>query len=241
MAKTEILMQRIGAKLHEIGLTEREASMAATGKPDAIRYIRTRNAMPAASRLQAIAKVLNTTPEWLLGEDGAIERTDAPPPVTPEALQKLARDLPIYGTALGAEYDFANLEGDLVAIEQTEINMAVVYDYAPRPTALAGKSEYYVVTVAGDSMSPRFDAGRRVLVNGKRLPSMGDDVIVQMVNGTGHDGGQEYSAILIKQLVRRKADTLVLKQFNPETIFEVPIAKVAAVHKIVPWDEALGL
>ncbi|MCI1143078.1 hypothetical protein MOP88_13540 [Sphingomonas sp. WKB10] len=63
----DILVERIGAKLYERNLTEREASIDATGKPDALRYIRTRKAMPSADRLDKIAQTLGTTSDYLLG------------------------------------------------------------------------------------------------------------------------------------------------------------------------------
>lgn len=64
----DILVDRIAQRVDALGITERDASIKATGKPDALRYIRVRRAMPSADRLAAIAKALETTPEWLLGQ-----------------------------------------------------------------------------------------------------------------------------------------------------------------------------
>ena len=62
------LIERVAERIDKMGITERAASIEATGSPDAIRYIRSRRAMPSAARLAAIAKVLEATPEWLIGE-----------------------------------------------------------------------------------------------------------------------------------------------------------------------------
>lgn len=237
--QTEILARRIGAKLYSTGLSEREASIAATGKEYTIRYIRTRDAMPSAEKLSKIADVLGTTADWLLGHvDDEPSITPTPVPIS-EQLRGLSKDLPVFGTALGADEEYCTLEGEAVAIEQTDANMSAALDMMARPVALAGRDGFYVVTVAGSSMIPAFAPGRRVLVNGRGRAMIDDDVIVQMKRPVDEHG--EFSAILIKRLLRRKAETVVLKQFNPELIFEVPVSRIHTIHPIMPWDEALGV
>ena len=246
MSKTDLLNERIQARLYELGLTEREASLDATGKADAIRYIRTRAAMPSAERLQAIAATLRTSPEWLLGGEGPVQRAPAPPlagearaPAIDVAdFRKFPKNLPIYGTALGSDLELHGTDGSTQAIEQTDIFMSEPRDYMARPTLLAGRNHMYVVEVAGHSMEPRFDAGRRVLVDGKKPPRVGDDVIVQL--RCAIDNEEEVAAVLIKQLVRQKAGAIILRQFNPATEFEVPMERVKQLHTIVPWDDVLS-
>jgi phage repressor protein C with HTH and peptisase S24 domain len=240
-AKIDTLIKRIGAKLFEIGLSEREASIDATGKPDALRYIRTRRAMPGADRLEQIAATLGTSSDWLLGKTDAVERLNAERPApSPQVFRALPRNLPVYGTALGADLEFASVAGDQLAIEQTDINMAEPREFMPRPTSLAGQEKYYVITVQGHSMEPRFDDGRRLLVNGGREGRAGEDVVVQLKRPLGDTGDEEMTSVLVKRLVRKKAGSLVLSQHNPPAEFEVPISRVHAIHPITPWDEALG-
>jgi hypothetical protein len=51
-------------------MTERAASLAATGQPDTVRYMRARGVMPSMPRLISLAKVLQVSLSWLLeGED----------------------------------------------------------------------------------------------------------------------------------------------------------------------------
>lgn len=73
----DTLIDRIARRLKALDVTERDASIKATGKPDALRYIRVRRAMPSADRLDAIAKALETSPEWLLARSSV-------PPLPPE-------------------------------------------------------------------------------------------------------------------------------------------------------------
>lgn len=237
----EILRERISAKLMQLNVTAREISMAAVGQPDAIRNIIKRGVMPGAARLDDIAAHLGTTSEWLLGRENAIERTIKPEDeagVKAETFRRLPKDLPIYGSALAADLEFGDESGVIIRVEQTEVFMAEPIDRMARPIGVTGRPDIYVVVVAGHSMEPRFDSGRHVLVDPKRTPTVGDDVVVQLRRPTFD--GEEVVNVLIKQLVRRRPGGWLLRQFNPDAIFAVPNEQVAAVHRVMPWDEALG-
>jgi phage repressor protein C with HTH and peptisase S24 domain len=241
-----ILIERIEAKLAERNVSAREISLA-VGSADAIRNIKRGN-MPSATRLDAIASELGTTSDWLLGRESAIERTGSDDgDIRPETFRRLPKTLPVYGSALGADLTFVTAWIDATtnkevlgntAIEQTEVHMAAPIDYMARPIGVTGRPDLYVVVVSGHSMEPRFDSGRRVLVDPKRSPGVGDDVVVQL-RGPTFDG-EEIRHVLIKQLVRRRPGAIMLRQFNPNVDFEVPNEQVAAIHRVMPWDEALG-
>ncbi len=244
----EILIERIIAKLTELNLTSREVSLAATGQPDAVRNIVKKGSMPGIERLDSIAAELGTTSDWLLGREMAIERTlPAEEGIKPEAFLRLPKTLPIYGSALGADLEFGGEVMDAsgksavpitVRVEQTEVHMAEPIDYMARPIGVTGRPDLYVVIISGHSMEPRYDSGRRALVDPRRSPGVGDDVVVQL-RGPIFDG-EEVRHVLIKQLVRRRPGGIELRQFNPDITFEVPNEQIAAVHRVMPWDEALG-
>lgn len=237
-AAPEILKERIQAKLAELNVTAREISVAALGQPDAIRNIIKKGSMPGAERLDLIAEHLGTSSDWLLGRDTAIERTFSSQAMSPEAFRRLPKTLPIYGSALGADLEFGDGNGIIVNVEQTEVHMAAPTDFMARPIGVTGRPDLYVVSVSGHSMEPRFDSGRRLLVDPKRSPGVGDDVVVQL-RGPTFDG-EEVRHVLIKQLVRRRPGVVVLRQFNPGIEFEVPNEQVSCVHRVMPWDEAMG-
>lgn len=238
-AAPEILKERLQAKLSELNVTAREISMAALGQPDAIRNIVKKGSMPGADRLDVIAEHLGTSSDWLLGRQKAIERTiPDTDSVPPETFRRLPKNLPIFGSALGADLTFSDGNGIVVNVEQTEIHMSAPTDFMARPIGVTGRPDLYVVLVSGHSMEPRYDSGRRVLVDPKRSPGVGDDVVVQL-RGPTFDG-EEVRHVLIKQLVRRRPGVVVLRQFNPIVEFEVPNEQVSSVHRVMPWDEALG-
>lgn len=235
-AVPEILMERIEAKLLERNVTAREISLA-VGNADVIRNIKRGN-MPNAARLDAIAAELGTTTEWLLGREQGIERSFPSDTIKPEALSRFPKTLPIYGTALGANLEFGDDGGLIVTIEQTEVHMSAPLDFMARPIGVTGRPDLYVVEVSGHSMEPRHEPGRRLLVDPRRSPGIGEDVVVQL-RGPTFDG-EEVRHVLIKQLVRRRPGAVVLRQFNPVVEFAVPTEQVSAVHRVMPWDEAMG-
>ncbi len=238
-AAPDILKERIEAKLAELNVSAREISMAAVGQPDVIRNIVKKGHMPGAERLDAIAEHLGTSSDWLLGRDKGVERTIANlDSIPPETFRRLPKTLPIYGTALGANLEFGDEGGVSVTVEQTEVHMAAPLDYMARPIGVTGRPDLYVVEVSGHSMEPRHEPGRRLLVDPRRSPGVGEDVVVQL-RGPTFDG-EEIRHVLIKQLVRRRPGAVILRQFNPHLIFEVPNEQVGAVHRVMPWDEALG-
>ncbi|GAA0672564.1 hypothetical protein GCM10009102_24830 [Sphingomonas insulae] len=233
------MKERIQAKLSELNVSAREISMAALNQPDAIRNIVKKGHMPAIDRLDAIADHLGTTSDWLLGREKAIERTlPEVAGIPPEAFRRLPKTLPIYGSALGADLEYSDEHGIVVKVEQTEVHMSAPMDFMARPIGVTGRPDLYVVEVSGHSMEPRYDSGRRVLVDPRRAAGVGDDVVVQL-RGPTFDG-EEIRHVLIKQLVRRRPGVVVLRQFNPVVEFEVPNEQVSAVHRVMPWDEALG-
>jgi len=131
--------------------------------------------------------------------------------------------LPLYGSAVGGEYGEVEEH-----IELTELHLNEVLEWLARPVKLAGDKDAYVLTIVGDSMSPRFKPGERVAVSPRASVSIGDDVIVQLRNGTE----DRVCMVLIKELVRRGGDYIELKQHNPAVTFRIPWARVAAMHKV---------
>jgi hypothetical protein len=138
---------------------------------------------------------------------------------TPRSLPPLS----LRESALGGEWGEAGS-----GIEMMEVRSGTEVDRLPRPASLAGDRDAYAVTVVGDSMWPRFRPGRRVAVSPHSAVAIGDDVLVRL--RTKGNEGREFA--LLKELVRRTAVFVELRQFNPETSFRVDAADVDAIQKV---------
>lgn len=145
------------------------------------------------------------------------------------------RDVPIVGSALGADLEFTE-DGQTVVAEVTDLFMDEVHDYARRPAALSNRRDVYVVTVVGSSMSDRYDPGDPVYVDPKTAPRLNEDVVVYLRQHDGHDGERIHS-VLIKRLVKRSASFVELLQLNPRLTFTVPMKDVAMIHRVIPYRE----
>lgn len=230
------VLMRIDQKLESRGLSDREASLRAVGKPDLLRDMRRRQGLPRGDRLAALAQVLGTTADWLIrgGAEAEAEQRAA------AALDQVKTDvaaadlapigklppLPLLGSAIGGVY--YDLDDD--AADLVELQLGEVLDYLARPASMANDRDAYALTILSDSMAPRFEPGERVAVSPRAAISIGDDVIVQL---RGLEGDTErVKVVLVKRLVRRSASFIELQQFNPAMIFRVPSDQVAALHKV---------
>lgn len=135
------------------------------------------------------------------------------------------RDVPVLGTAVGGGND----DGDFRFNGET-------IDYAPRPPGIASRKDVYVLYVENDSMSPRFEPGERLYVDPHRAPRAMDYVVVEL-HGEGGEPGKGF----IKRLVRKTPTKLVVSQFNPAKELEFDSDRVKQLHRVIPYDELLGV
>lgn len=165
-----------------------------------------------------------------------------PPSVAPSQAQPpmLQRDLPVYGTALGADLEFVSLDGHPVAVEQTMLNQADQIDSIRRLPVLQEERDAYALYTQGSSMEPAFEDGEPVLVTPGRPLRPRDYVVVHLVRPDG-DEGEEASAVLLKRLIRRSGSFVELEQFNPPAKFRVDADRVSKIHRVMRWAEASGL
>jgi len=133
--------------------------------------------------------------------------------------------LPLLATAIAGEWG-----GKGRQIEMTRVDQDAITEALRRPDSLAGDHDAYAATIVGDSMWPRFRPGRRIIVSPRAPVAIGDDVVVRL---RGADGEPETVLSLIKELVRRTAGFIELRQFTPDITFRVEAHDIAAVHRIV--------
>ena len=126
--------------------------------------------------------------------------------------------IPLFDTRLTDEW-----RGAGSGIELHLVDRGRVIGKVDRPAALVADVGAYAVTMIGGSMWPRFRVGRRLLVSPAASIDGGDDVLVRLAG----------DKVMIKELVRRSAGSIELRQFNPDETFQVKSAESQAIHKIV--------
>lgn len=127
-----------------------------------------------------------------------------------EALKAGARDVPIWGYAMG---------GDGAHFIDQGARLGMAY----RPSALEGVPDAFAIEIWDHSMHPALKHGHLALVHPNKRPNPGEDVLVTLKDGQA----------LVKELVRRSEKTLVLKQYNPPKEIKIEGSKVAKVQLIV--------
>jgi len=148
--------------------------------------------------------------------------------------QRMHRDVPVYGTALGAE---EIIDGE--AIEQTTLNRGEIVEYKKRPPILDGRADVYALTVQGESMKPAFRDGRTVYVESRKRPAVGDDAVIYLRRPDEIEG-EVIDRVLIKHVVRKTATYVELEQFNPPRIFRVEMARVHHMDRVLTLDDLIG-
>jgi phage repressor protein C with HTH and peptisase S24 domain len=207
---------------------------------DAARELALRDGYPGKLKQQSIANYEKGTakrvPSWLryvlealsAGEHrirSEVQQIDVADPNRAKYGQGRLPPIGLLGTAMGGEY-----RGE--PVEMTELDLSEVVGHVERPLSLRDDSKAYALTIMGDSMWPRFRPGRRVIVSPKAPIAIGDDVIVQLLGEPDAEGHRRVVMVLIKELVRRSASFVELRQFNPDTTFRVEQSEIASIHKV---------
>jgi len=136
------------------------------------------------------------------------------------------RDIPILGVTVGGgDGDFQMNFGSEPA------------DYAKRPPALQKSGKVFALYVQGTSMSRWREPGQLVYLDPVRPARPGDRVVVECHPERDGEGHPAY----LKELVGRTTTRLRLKQYNPETVIEIPLSRVKHIHRVMEWEELLGV
>jgi phage repressor protein C with HTH and peptisase S24 domain len=128
-------------------------------------------------------------------------------------------------TAIGGEWGHAECR-----VELTELRTGEIVDRVRVLLASQTDAGAYAVTIVGDSMWPRFRPGRRLAIAPMVPVAIGDDVLVKL-NARPHQTG--VVNVLIKELVRKTARGIELRQFNPDVTFHVAASEIATIEKVV--------
>lgn len=173
----------------------------------------------------------------LTGFSPTVPVSNATQPIAYEgsSMQRMEKTLPVYGSALGAEQ---LIDGE--AVELTTLNRADVIEHRERPPILNGKPDVYGLYVQGSSMDPAFDDGDLLVVQKTAAISVGDFVVVYTRPKSDMDDGETAETVLIKRLVRRTAQYIELRQYQPDITFRIPRSDVLRIDKALRTKDLLS-
>lgn len=164
------IYERIKQRRKEIGLSAEQVAEKLNVSPATIyRYEKNDIKKFPTEILEPLAKVLNTTPAYLMGwEDIARDN-----PITDEEYGKMVRaaikskKIPVLGKVI------AGIPID--AVEE-------ILDYEEISEEMSRQGEFFALQIKGDSMEPKFSEGDVVIVRKQEDVDNGDIAIV-LVNG----------------------------------------------------------
>lgn len=195
-----------------------------------------RNEVDRPGALVEIAIALGTTTEALISSGKQHEPTSGRPTkgnglrpddtgITVPPRAEMARTLPILGTVSGGV-------GGL-----TQMDNGNAIDYALRPTRLVGRTDVAAFWVEDLSMGEAYKPGSLVVVERKRPPQIGDDVVFELAPSSP----REERRALIKRYQGRTATHYKFEQLNPRKALEYPIKQVENLMRVIPLAELLGV
>ncbi|MFA5121494.1 S24 family peptidase [Zavarzinia sp.] len=209
------MSNRLAEMRRRAGLTQDQlAEAAGTVRSQIVKLERGERRLTVDWMLR-LAKPLGCEPKDLLPPE---EPATNALPASPWALGPggvPARDLPVCGAARGG--------ANALFVDQGQ-----ALEHVYRPAQLAGVANAFAVYAVGDSMEPKYQAGDLLFVNPNLPPVKGCFVVVEL-------GAHE---AYVKQFLRQSDDTLVLREFNPETRdLSFPVTRVKAIYRIVgSWE-----
>jgi transcriptional regulator with XRE-family HTH domain len=221
MDNLTLVAARIAERLAAVGLTERKASMLATGQPDAIRYIRTRGTMPSAVRMMKIATVLKATPDYLFG-DTETNEWDANEKVislaarfSEEAANERnlpGRHIPISGSKAFSDEETA----DLVVYGFTKD----ILGFAAGPIGMENEpmGAFYP---ADSTMAPVFEPSTPVVFVHKKEADVGDHALI-FLRGIVDGKTVKGDTFILRKIVDRTDEWLTVQQHTPSRMARIP-------------------
>lgn len=226
------------------GMTEASWTRAAKISTSFFQDLKKKRSTPRHDTLQKLLAIARVS----MSEFNAIAGLEPTPPLQPnvrdaESTQYRHRsnplDVPVWGTAEGAEY-CPDLDEPGTCVETTSLMPDEIIDHIRRPIGIADKRSVYALFVVGTSMEPRYLDGEPIFVDPARTPAIGDHVVLQLLAPDG-DGGEHVVRAMVKRLERRTADFYVLQQYEPKMTFKVARVNVAAIHRVIPPNELHGI
>lgn len=228
------IIERVDARLKELGLSDREASIRATGKPDAIRELR-RHKRPSDMRLRQLAEALETDIDDLTGQtDWAVQAMLDNTPLLGRAkmdsVPGLPRDIPVYAPLYTHPF---RAEG------RFEISFDQPIRFACRPPILTGRDDVFVIAMPDVTMEPRFEFGDELYIDPRRPMAEGDYILIRFQPADPATPASKWR-VAVKRLLNVEGDGVAVEQFAPPKTEVIPLDDIWTALRIIPFTELLS-
>lgn len=244
MADVETMGARFRAIVERSGMSYRDLAKAAgySAASGIQRYVEVHNDkamnVDVAKRFAAALEGKGSPPiaaSEVMALTGLIERP-ASNAITHEfegqSLERPRDDMPVFGTALGAEM---LIDGE--RIEQTSLNTGNIIEYRRRPLMAHGVEKVYGLYVQGSSMYPAHRDGAFLFVQRDARLRVDDDVVVHLRPKDDTDDGERATCVLVKRLVKRTSQFVVLEQYTPPKVFQIDMKDVLHIDRVLTADD----
>lgn len=242
----DLLLERIQGRLDVLGISERKASLIATGRPDAIRYIRTRRSVPSMGRMMKIAAALETTSSYLVGlsevsdADQSVSQivrtfTDTAVDNLVSLVESDAEDaLPIWEVSPREYMLFDTASNDKKAVNLYQFGPSIV-EIVERPGRLKD-THALGFRMPDSSMYPAYEAGTLIFVERNVKIALKDDVVI----GVTTEDDQPSGRFLLGRVMARRTDYIEIRQFGAGASFNVPINRIEVVYRALRVTDFVG-
>lgn len=213
--------ERLAERLKAVGLSERKASLQATGQPDTIRFMRTRGTMPSFDRMFAISRVLEASPKYLFGQsdvndyEAHKETIKNASRFTDSALKQRiagARQIPVMGSN--------SLSGPIPEEDGTEQELTLtsishkVIGFVSAPIGYDA-NRLRATYVSDPAMVPLFDPDVPVVFDLNEHPRSGDYAML-FIAGTAPSGQKlEGTAFMLRRIIDQTEEWVTVEQLQP--------------------------
>lgn len=249
------LKARVDFLLAKRGLTQAAASRQGGFKNTAFinDIVNTKKLSVRGENLLKLAVALSTTTDFLLGKSAnpdpiikddpsvthaisapnswkavAQARKDFSEDFDAPALDpgQFPREVPVRGVvACGDDGDFM-FNGEEV-------------EWVRRPPGLSSKKDVYALRVEGHSMIPAHKHGALVYVDPNRRPGIGEDAVIELHPDEPETG--EPGMGFLKRVVRTTGTEVTVEQYNPPRTLVFQREDIKVFHRVIPWEEVLGI
>lgn len=110
-----------------------------------------------------------------------------------------------------------------------------VVDYVRRPPGIAHRRDAFSIQMADDTMVPWRKPRELLYAEPYTAPVAGDHIVVELKDGESAEGRRSFLRLVVG--VTQKV--LRLRQYNPHRETEIERRGIAAMHRVIEWDELL--